>query len=230
MRWVRTRVLPEPAPASTSSGPSPCTTASRWGGVEAGQQPLDAIGAELGRSGLGRSVSVREGVALGAAGSPVENSRGGGGARSPKFTSRASSPSRDRHLSHRRTSGRCERVRRLVLGPAAAVKRGEPLLDLGDPRRERLDRLGDRVGQVDPVGVRALDPLALDLDRWPGLPITVEPGGTSSTTTVLAPTLAPSPTAIGPSSLAPEPTVTSSPRVGWRLPRWKPVPPSVTPW
>ncbi len=46
---------------------------------------------------------------------------------------------------------------------------------------------------------------------WPGLPTTVAPGGTSSTTTVLAPILAPSPTAIGPSSLAPEPTVTLSP-------------------
>src|SRR4051794_1436730 len=33
MRWVSTRVLPEPAPARISSGPSPCTTASRWGGL-----------------------------------------------------------------------------------------------------------------------------------------------------------------------------------------------------
>src|SRR3954454_5689883 len=31
-RWVSTRVLPEPAPARMSSGPSPCSTASRWGG------------------------------------------------------------------------------------------------------------------------------------------------------------------------------------------------------
>jgi hypothetical protein len=31
-RYVITRVLPEPAPASTSSAPSPCTTASRCGG------------------------------------------------------------------------------------------------------------------------------------------------------------------------------------------------------
>jgi hypothetical protein len=29
MRWVRTRVLPEPAPARISSGPSPWVTASR---------------------------------------------------------------------------------------------------------------------------------------------------------------------------------------------------------
>src|SRR5215207_4857471 len=33
MRWVRTRVLPEPAPASTSSGPSPWRTASRCGSL-----------------------------------------------------------------------------------------------------------------------------------------------------------------------------------------------------
>ena len=43
---------------------------------------------------------------------------------------------------------------------------------------------------------------------WPGLPTTVELSGTSSITTVLAPTFAPEPTVIGPSSLAPEPTVT----------------------
>ena len=103
--------------------------------------------------------------------------------------------------------------------PSAAVELGEPALELGDPLRERLDRLGDRVGQVDPVGVGSLDPLPSTFTGWPGLPITVEPGGTSSTTTVLAPILAPSPTAIGPSSFAPEPTVTLSPRVGWRLPR-----------
>ena len=65
---------------------------------------------------------------------------------------------------------------------------------------------------------------------WPGLPTTVESAGTSWMTTELAPIFARSPTSIGPSSLAPDPTITSSPTVGWRLPRWKPVPPSVTPW
>ena len=41
MRWVSTRVLPEPAPAMTSSGPSSCTTASRWTGFSprAGRSP-----------------------------------------------------------------------------------------------------------------------------------------------------------------------------------------------
>ena len=33
MRWVSTRVLPEPAPARMSSGPSPWVTAARWGAL-----------------------------------------------------------------------------------------------------------------------------------------------------------------------------------------------------
>src|SRR4051812_19419513 len=33
IRWVSTRVLPEPAPARIRSGPSPCRTASRWGSL-----------------------------------------------------------------------------------------------------------------------------------------------------------------------------------------------------
>jgi hypothetical protein len=65
---------------------------------------------------------------------------------------------------------------------------------------------------------------------WPGLPTTVECGGTSWITTVLAPIFEPWPTTIGPSSLAPDPIVTLSSTVGWRLPETKPVPPSVTPW
>jgi hypothetical protein len=33
MRWVSTRVLPDPAPATISSGVPACTTASRWRGL-----------------------------------------------------------------------------------------------------------------------------------------------------------------------------------------------------
>ncbi len=33
MRWVSARVLPEPAPATMSTGPSVCSTASRWTGL-----------------------------------------------------------------------------------------------------------------------------------------------------------------------------------------------------
>ena len=65
---------------------------------------------------------------------------------------------------------------------------------------------------------------------WPGLPTTVEFGGTSWITTEFAPIFDRSPMTIGPSSAAPAPIITSSPTVGWRLPRAKPVPPSVTPW
>ena len=48
-------------------------------------------------------------------------------------------------------------------------------------------------------------------------------------TTLLAPILAPCPMVIGPSSLAPDPIVTLSCTVGWRLPVANPVPPRVTP-
>ncbi len=65
---------------------------------------------------------------------------------------------------------------------------------------------------------------------WPGLPTTVVFGGTSVMTTLFAPIFAPCPTVIGPSSFAPDPIVTLSCTVGWRLPVAKPVPPSVTPW
>ena len=51
----------------------------------------------------------------------------------------------------------------------AAVELGEPPLELGDPLRERLDRLGDRVGQVDPVGVGAFEPAAFDPHRVAGV-------------------------------------------------------------
>src|SRR5215212_4483207 len=64
----------------------------------------------------------------------------------------------------------------------------------------------------------------------PGTPTTVEFGGTSWMTTEFAPILAPWPIVIGPSSFAPEPIVTLSSIVGWRLPVAKPAPPSVTPW
>ncbi len=58
----------------------------------------------------------------------------------------------------------------------------------------------------------------------------MEFGGTSWITTLFAPIFEPWPTVIGPSSFAPEPIVTLSCTVGWRLPVAKPVPPSVTPW
>ena len=63
------------------------------------------------------------------------------------------------------------------------------------------------------------------------MPTIVAPAGTSLVTTALAPTRARVPTVIGPSTCAPEPMITPSPIVGWRLPATPLsglVPPSVT--
>ena len=43
------------------------------------------------------------------------------------------------------------------------------LLERRDPARQALDRVGDRVGQVDPVGVGTLGPAALDPHRMAGV-------------------------------------------------------------
>ena len=63
----------------------------------------------------------------------------------------------------------------------------------------------------------------------PGTPTTVAPSGTSRSTTAFAAMRALLPTRNGPSTFAPEPTMTLLPSVGWRLPTSLPVPPSVTP-
>ena len=63
----------------------------------------------------------------------------------------------------------------------------------------------------------------------PGTPTTTEPGGTGLTTTALAPIRLSSPMVMGPRILAPDPMITRSPMVGWRLPLSVLVPPSVTP-
>src|SRR5215211_3989401 len=47
MRWVRTRVLPEPAPARISTGPSPCVTASRCGSFKPSSSAAPFGGASL---------------------------------------------------------------------------------------------------------------------------------------------------------------------------------------
>jgi hypothetical protein len=58
---------------------------------------------------------------------------------------------------------------------------------------------------------------------------TVAFGSTSLTTTAPAAILALCPTVMGPSTFAPEPTITPFSSVGWRLPVSLPVPPRVTP-
>src|SRR3954453_14574673 len=56
MRCVSTRVLPEPAPASTSSGPSPCSTAWRCGGFRSVSRR--SAGSAPGEVGAPNAVSV----------------------------------------------------------------------------------------------------------------------------------------------------------------------------
>ncbi|MNJ73176.1 hypothetical protein D3C77_699370 [compost metagenome] len=63
----------------------------------------------------------------------------------------------------------------------------------------------------------------------PGMPTAVAPAGTARVTTAFEPILAPAPTVNGPRILAPAPTITPSSNVGWRLPLFQLVPPSVTP-
>src|ERR671937_868089 len=64
----------------------------------------------------------------------------------------------------------------------------------------------------------------------PGTPTTTQFGGTSRTTTEPAPMRLLSPMVKPPMTLAPAPTVTLLPRVGWRFSRRRLVPPRVTPW
>src|SRR5436305_6102273 len=45
IRWVSTRVLPEPAPARISSGPPGCRTASRWGSFRPSRNDSGAVAA-----------------------------------------------------------------------------------------------------------------------------------------------------------------------------------------
>src|SRR5919106_5997904 len=76
IRWVSTRVLPEPAPAITSSGPSPWVTASRWAGLRSASRRSTrsapgAIGAPCMASVLTDSRIVR-GAAGAALGSVVD--------------------------------------------------------------------------------------------------------------------------------------------------------------
>ena len=54
-------------------------------------------------------------------------------------------------------------------GPLPPSSRASRSSTVGDPLREGLDRVGDRVRQVDPVGVGAFDPLAFEFHRVAGV-------------------------------------------------------------
>src|SRR5687768_8025868 len=127
MRWVSTRVFPEPAPASTSSGPSPCVTASRWAGL---------------RSASRRSTAS----APGSTGAPYSASA----LTAPRIV-RGAAPALGR-CSAAGGARPALRLQLLDLGLGGlAVELAHSLLERAETLGERLDRLGDRVGKVDPV-------------------------------------------------------------------------------
>ena len=129
------------------------------GAVQVGEQPLDAVRARRGRR-PGALDGLLRGVGLGDRSHPAQDIRGSGGRRDSEPLSRRpkSVPRLGRKLVDRRV--------RLLL---ASLDLGEAPLEPGDSLRERLDRLGDRIREVDPVGVGALDRLALDPHRVPGV-------------------------------------------------------------
>jgi hypothetical protein len=88
-----------------------------------------------------------------------------------------------------RAPDRPQRAHLALLGIA-----GQALLERADAPREVADRVGDRVGQVHPVGVRALGPDAVDAARdGRGCRRRSSSGGTSWITTEFAPIFAPWP-------------------------------------
>ena len=94
--------------------------------------------------------------------------------------------------------------------PGSSPRSSRPRARVGDPRGHRFSASAIGSGRCTqsasgPSGLRPSTRTG-----WPGLPTTVEFGGTSWMTTVLAPIFAPWPIVIGPSSFAPEPIVTLS--------------------
>ena len=121
----------------------------------------------------------------------------------------------------------------LDLGAAglAAGLLGDLVLELVEPVREALDGVGHRVGKVGPVGIGALGLPAVHAHRVAGV---ADDRGVGRARRGSPPSWPRSwsscPPRSGRAAWRPEPTTTLSPTVGWRLPRAKPVPPSVTPW
>ena len=162
--------------------------------------------------------------------------RSRGTARGPSTTesTRASAAASPRRALSRRPSP-CRAAAALqapdlgALGLAARLL-GHQLLELGEAVGEAADRVGDRVGQVRPVGV---GPCGLRRPRGPG-GRDCRPRWSSAARRGSRPSSrrssSPRPPRSGRAASRPAPIITSSPTVGWRLPRAKPVPPSVTPW
>ena len=137
MRCASTRVLPLPAPARISSGPSPCVTASRWGSLRPSSSSWMVLGVRvLGHRTQHRCARGRARVQPPAGFGPVTVRSG----LTSAIGSGSASESSATHAFERR-----------------------------DAAGERLDRLGDRVRQVDPVGVGALDAAPVDAHRMAGV-------------------------------------------------------------
>ena len=141
-----TRVLPLPAPARISSGPSPCVTASRWGSLRPSSSSCEVLGVRVLEPSPGQHRCDLGGRPRGAAGAGAVSRRRGSG----PLTVR---------------SGRTSATGWGSPSESSATVRSS----VADAARERLDRLGDRVGQVDPVGVGALDAAAVDAHRVAGV-------------------------------------------------------------
>ena len=114
MRWVSTRVLPDPAPATTSSGPSWCSTASRWSGLRPCEDRVvvggvgERAGGSVGRHGSAERTAVRPPSAPVAVAMPAPPALG-----SPAVPVRKleSTDAFLRHRPRRRPDGRRRRAR-----------------------------------------------------------------------------------------------------------------------
>ena len=206
--------------------PSPCVTASRCGGLRsASRRSVGSAPARVGApDGLVRGCSSSLGASSAATGSSIATRAA---AAAPKRLRRrspdAQPPAEDgpRRGRSSRTSG---------CGGSSPDELGDLALELGDPLRHALDRLGDRVGKMDPVGVGALDLAALDPHGMAG----VADHGRVRRDVLDHDRVGADLGAVADRDRA-EQLGAGADRdvvldVGWRLPRAKPVPPSVTPW
>ena len=154
MRRVSTRVLPEPAPATTTSGPPSCSTASRWGGfrsatsssmTSSGDRPEAAQAPPARRPGPGGRAASR----------PGRDRRSGGGPRegpTPRLPSSRETVEA-RTTSHPTLPARPALARRRPLAPG----RGRSL-PLDRPGRLGGDVVDDAVHARDLVDDPARDP------------------------------------------------------------------------
>src|SRR5437588_3648935 len=153
MRCVSTRVLPLPAPASISSGPSPWVTASRCGSLSPSSSSLRC--SACGFSPMIGSIEARPEAA--------------------RVAPAASRPRVSRLLRRASAAGWIRSLdcpQRAHFGGLFGIVVGDLAdhpFECADAAREALNGLGDRVGEVDPVGIGTLDATALDAHGVAGI-------------------------------------------------------------